>query len=77
MPQDSSSIVSKVWNYAYVLKNAGGGYGDHAEQPRIVVEVEARTTAVDHLEAELNQQISRGSRMQRGILSCAFSGALT
>ncbi|MCU0795645.1 MAG: hypothetical protein MUF31_06880 [Akkermansiaceae bacterium] len=48
-----------------------------AEQHQIVAEVEARTTAIDHLEAELNQQISRGSRMQRGILSCAFSGALT
>ena len=29
---DSSSIVSKVWNYAHVLKNAGVGYGDYVEQ---------------------------------------------
>ncbi|QTN30776.1 type I restriction-modification system subunit M N-terminal domain-containing protein [Akkermansiaceae bacterium] len=29
---DSSSIVSKVWNYAHVLKNAGVGYGDYIEQ---------------------------------------------
>ena len=28
----SSSIVSKVWNYAHVLKNAGVGYGDYVEQ---------------------------------------------
>ena len=27
MSNDSSAIVSKVWNYAHVLKNAGGGYG--------------------------------------------------
>lgn len=29
---DSTSIVSKVWNYAHVLKNAGVGYGDYVEQ---------------------------------------------
>jgi type I restriction enzyme M protein len=29
---DSSTIVSKVWNYAHVLKNAGVGYGDYVEQ---------------------------------------------
>ena len=29
---DSSIIVSKVWNYAHVLKNAGFGYGDYVEQ---------------------------------------------
>jgi hypothetical protein len=32
MPADSASIVSKVWNYAHVLKNAGVGYGDYVEQ---------------------------------------------
>ena len=33
MSNDSSaSIVSKVWNYAHVLKNAGVGYGDYVEQ---------------------------------------------
>ena len=32
MPTDSSAIVSKVWNYAHVLKNAGVGYGDYVEQ---------------------------------------------
>jgi hypothetical protein len=29
---DSSTIVSKVWNYAHVLKNGGVGYGDYIEQ---------------------------------------------
>ena len=28
----SAAIVSKVWNYAHVLKNAGVGYGDYVEQ---------------------------------------------
>ena len=28
---DSASIVSKVWNYAHVLKNAGVGCGDYIE----------------------------------------------
>jgi type I restriction enzyme M protein len=32
MMPDTSSIVSKVWNYAHVLKNAGVGYGDYVEQ---------------------------------------------
>ncbi len=32
MSNDSSAIVSKVWNYAHVLKNAGVGYGDYVEQ---------------------------------------------
>jgi len=32
MNNDSSSIVSKVWNYAHVLKNAGVVYGDYVEQ---------------------------------------------
>jgi len=32
MPDNSASIVSKVWNYAHVLKNAGVGYGDYVEQ---------------------------------------------
>ena len=29
---NSASIVSKVWNYAHVLKNARVGYGDYIEQ---------------------------------------------
>ena len=32
MSNDTSAIVSKVWNYAHVLKNAGVGYGDYVEQ---------------------------------------------
>ncbi len=27
----TSPIVSKVWNYAHGLKNAGGGYDDYVE----------------------------------------------
>ena len=32
MSKDTATIVSKVWNYAHVLKNAGVGYGDYVEQ---------------------------------------------
>jgi hypothetical protein len=33
MPNDSSaSIISKIRNYAHVLKNAGVGYGDYVER---------------------------------------------
>jgi hypothetical protein len=31
MLNDSTAIVSKVWNYAHVLKNAGVGYVDYIE----------------------------------------------
>jgi hypothetical protein len=30
MSDNSATIVSKVWNYAHVLKNAGVGYGPAA-----------------------------------------------
>ena len=85
---NSASIVSKVWNYAHVLKNAGVRYGDYVEQisytiyhelagqPRIVAEVEVRTTAVDHLEAELDCQIARANRLRQSTLAAAFSGNL-
>ena len=47
MPNDSSAMVSKLLNYpplpsglrrpgARGLKNAGGGYGDYAEQHHII-----------------------------------------
>ena len=29
---NSAAIVSKVWNYAHVLKNAGVGRDDYVEQ---------------------------------------------
>ena len=31
MPDNSASIVSKVWNDAHVLKNARVGFGDYVE----------------------------------------------
>ena len=47
-----------------------------AEQHQIVAEVEARTTAIDHLEAELDRQIARASRLRQSILTKAFAGEL-
>lgn len=47
-----------------------------AEQHQIVAEVEARTTAIDHLEAELARQITRSNRLRQSTLSSAFSGNL-
>lgn len=46
-----------------------------AEQLQIVAEVEARTTAIDHLEAELDRQITRSNRLRQSTLSAAYSGA--
>jgi hypothetical protein len=86
---NSASIVSKVWNYAHVLKNAGVGYGDYVEQityllfPRIseqhkiVAESESHTTAIAHLEAERDRQISCSNRLRQSVLSDAFSGRLS
>ena len=47
-----------------------------AEQHQIVTEVEARTTAIDHLEAELDQQLTRANRLRQSTLADAFSGNL-
>jgi type I restriction enzyme, S subunit len=47
-----------------------------AEQHQIVAEVEARTTAIDHLEAELDRQITRSNRLRQSTLASAFSGRL-
>ena len=46
------------------------------EQHQIVAEVEARTTAIDHLEAEINRQITRSNRLRQSTLASAFSGRL-
>jgi HsdM N-terminal domain. len=32
MPNESSAIVSKVWNYCHVLRDDGVSYGDYVEQ---------------------------------------------
>ena len=48
-----------------------------AEQHQIVAEVEARTTAIDHLEAELDRQIARAVRLRQSVLSDAFAGRLS
>jgi type I restriction enzyme S subunit len=47
-----------------------------AEQHQIVAEVEARTTAIDHLEAELDRQITRSRRLRQSALASAFAGNL-
>ena len=48
-----------------------------AEQHQIVAEVEARTSAIDHLEAELDRQITRSNRLRQSTLKSAFSGEFT
>ncbi|QTN34194.1 restriction endonuclease subunit S [Akkermansiaceae bacterium] len=47
-----------------------------AEQRQVVAEVEARTTAIDHLEAELDRQITRSNRLRQSTLAAAFSGKI-
>lgn len=47
-----------------------------AEQNQIVAEVEARSTAIDHLEAELDRQIIRSNRLRQSTLASAFEGSL-
>ena len=48
-----------------------------AEQHQIVAEVEARTTAIDHLEAELDRQITRSNRLRQSTLKSAYNGSLS
>lgn len=45
-----------------------------AEQHQIVAEVEARATVIDHLEAELDRQITRSNRLRQSTLATAFRG---
>jgi type I restriction enzyme S subunit len=47
-----------------------------AEQHQIVAEVEARTTTIDHLDAELDRQITRSNRLRQSTLAAAFAGNL-
>lgn len=47
-----------------------------AEQHQIVAEVEARTTAIDHLEAALDRQITQRSRLRQSTFATAFSDKL-
>ncbi len=47
-----------------------------AEQHQIVAEVESRTTAIDHLDAELDRQITRSNRLRQSTLHEAFKGGL-
>jgi len=47
-----------------------------AEQHQIIREVEARTTAIDCLEAELDRQITRSGCLRQSTLASSFSGAL-
>ena len=32
MSENSSALISKVWNFANVLRDDGVGYGDYLEQ---------------------------------------------
>lgn len=47
-----------------------------AEQHQIAAEVEARTTAIDHLEAEIDRQLKISDRLRQSTLTSAFSGKL-
>ncbi|MEZ5324263.1 MAG: hypothetical protein R3F19_04285 [Verrucomicrobiales bacterium] len=46
----------------------------YTKQPQIVTKVEARTTAINHLEAELDRQITRSNRLRQSTLATAFAG---
>ncbi len=48
-----------------------------AEQKQIIAEVDARTTAIDHIESELDQQLIRSNRLRQSTLQTAFAGHLS
>jgi type I restriction enzyme S subunit len=58
------------------VKEVPIGLPSLVEQRQIVAEVEARTTAIDHLEAELDRQITRSNLLRQSTLAAAFSGNL-
>jgi type I restriction enzyme S subunit len=47
-----------------------------AEQERIVAEVERRLSVVDELEAVVNANLQRSTRLRQSILQRAFTGCL-
>ena len=47
------------------------------ELHQAVAEVESRTFAIDHLEAELDHQITRSNRLRKSTFAAAFSGNLS
>jgi len=49
MSADNSSLVSKVWNYAHVLRDQGVSYGDYVEQITYLLFLKMDDERVDHL----------------------------
>lgn len=49
MSSDNSSLVSKVWNYAHVLRDQGVSYGDYVEQITYLLFLKMDGERADHL----------------------------
>ncbi len=49
MAADCSSLVSKVWNYAHVLRDQGIGYGDYVEQITFLLFLKMDQERSEHL----------------------------
>jgi len=49
MSSDNSSLVSKVWNYAHVLRDQGVSYGDYVEQITYLLFLKMDDERADHL----------------------------
>ena len=51
MPNDTATIVNKVWNYAHVLRDIGLSYLDYVEQITFLLFL--KVALCDELEAKL------------------------
>ena len=76
MPDHSTQLVQKLWNYCNILRDDGLSYGDYVEQTRIVAEVERRLSVVEELSALVAANLQRAIRLRQSILLRAFSGEL-
>ena len=62
-----TALVSKLWNYCSILRDAGLSYGDY---------VDRRLSVVEELEAMVTTNLQRATRLRQSVLQKAFTGGL-
>ena len=75
----SAQLVQKLWNYCNILRDDGLSYGDYVEQLTFLLflkmaEVEWRLSVVEELEATVEANLQRATRLRQSILQKAFTG---
>ena len=62
-----TALVSKLWNYCSILRDAGLSYGDY---------VDRRLSVGEELEAVVTTYLQRATRLRQSVLQKAFTGGL-